>query len=57
MPQRPSSHKKFDLSAAWSYGPLTSQWERLWRLILSNTISESRLKEEEPSRERPTDGV
>ena len=57
MPQRPSSHKKFDLSATWSYGPRTSQWEPLWQLILSNTISESRLKEEEPPRERPTDGV
>ena len=38
-------------------GSTNAAWEELWRLILSNTISESRLKEEEPPRERPTDGV
>ena len=44
---------KFDLSATWSCGPRTLQWERLWRRILK----ESRLKEEKPSTDGATDGV
>ena len=56
--RNPSTPKKLHLSAAWSCGPRTLQWERLWRRILSNTITkESRLKEEKPSTDGATDGV
>ncbi len=58
QPQRFHIPKKFDLSAVWSTGPRTLEWERLWRRILSNTITkESRLKEEKPSTDGATDGV
>ena len=56
--QLPSIQKKLHLPATWSCGPRTLQWERLWRRILSNTITkESRLKEEKPSTDGATDGV
>ena len=59
MPQsnRPLIHKKLDLSAAWSCGPRTLQWENLWRRILSVNGIESCLKEEGPSTDRGVDGI
>ena len=53
----PSTPKKLHLSAAWSCGPRTLQWERLWRRILSNISSGSHLKEEKPSTDGAIDGV
>ena len=56
--QLPSIQKKLHLSAAWSCGPRTLQWERLWRRILSNTITkESRLEKVELNPESLSDGV
>ena len=56
--QLPSIQKKLHLSAAWSCGPRTLQWERLWWRILSNTITkESRLKEEVLSTDGVIDGL
>ena len=58
QPERFPIPKKFDLSATWSCGPRTLQWERLWRRILRNTTTkESRLKEDKPSTDGATDGV
>ena len=57
QPQRFHIPKKFDLSATWSCGPRTLQWERLWRRILSNISIESQLKEEKPSTDGAIDGV
>ena len=58
QPRRTTRNKNFALSTAWSCGPRTLEWERLWRRILSNTITkESRLKEEKPSTDGATDGV
>ena len=58
QPERFPIPKKFDLSAVWSTGPRTLEWERLWRRILSNTITkESRLKKEKPKPEGVSDGV
>ena len=55
--QLPSIQKKLHLSAAWSRGPRTLQWERLWRRILSNISIESQLKEEKLSTDGAIDGV
>ena len=56
--RNPSTPKKLHFSTAWSCGPRTLQWERLWQRILSNTITkESRLKKEKPKPERVSDDV
>ena len=55
--RNPSTPKKLRLSAAWSCGPRSLQWENLWRRILSTNGIESRLKEEGPSTDRGVDGV
>ncbi len=55
--RNPSTPKKLHLSAAWSCDPRTLQWERLWRRILSNINTESRLKKEKPSTDGAIDGV
>ena len=41
MPQRSSNQKKFDISAVWSCGPRTSQWDRLWVRLLSYALEPS----------------
>ena len=41
MPQRSSNQKKFDISAVWSCGPRTSQWDRLWARLLSYALEPS----------------
>ena len=55
--RNPSTPKKLHLSAAWSCGPRSLQWENLWRRILSINGIESCLKEEGPSTDRGVDGV
>ena len=55
--QLPSTPKKLHSSTAWSCGPRTLQWERLWRRILRNISTESQLKEEKPSTDGAIDGV
>ena len=55
--QLPSMRKKLHLSATWSSGPRTLQWERLWRQILNNISAESRLKEDNSSTDGAADGV
>ena len=58
QPQRFHIPKKSDLSAVWSTGPRTLEWERLWRRILSNTITkESRLEKVELNPESLSDDV
>ena len=56
--QLPSIQKKLHLSAAWSCGPRTLQWERLWRQILIHTIAkERRLENVELNPESLSDDV
>ncbi len=57
QPQRPQNlNKPNNLSTAWSYGPRTLEWDRLWRRILSNTITnEDLLVKEEPNPEGISD--
>ena len=55
--RNPSTPKKLHFSTAWSCGPRTLQWERLWRRILRNISIESQLKEEKPSTDEAIDGV
>ena len=37
--RRPSIKKKVRLSAAWSPGPRTLQWDALWARLLSNALT------------------
>ena len=46
QPQRHSDHKKFDLSAVWSCGPRTSQWDLLWTRLLAYALEHRALPDE-----------
>ena len=50
--------RPLEVTAEWRTGARTPEWERLWRRLLTNTITkEHRLEKVEPNPESLTDGV